>query len=188
MSGFALYLMRHGAPEMAGRLLGHLDAPPGRDGMALCIERARGLPFAHVVTSDLSRARSPGAIVAAERGLVHHVDPRWRELHFGAWEGSDPATLPADDLARFWNAPDECPPPGGERWSDLCDRVRAALADIAEPALVLSHAGAMRAALAVLCGFDYRQAWAVDLPYGALLSLRVWRDEASTAQITGLVT
>ncbi|HJT40800.1 MAG TPA: histidine phosphatase family protein [Sphingobium sp.] len=188
MTGFALHLMRHGAPDMAGRLLGHLDAPPDRGAMTPCIERARGLDFARVITSDLARAHVPGAIIAAERGVRHEADPRWRELHFGAWEGADPATLPAEDLARFWDDPDHHPPPGGEHWSDLRARVAAALRDMAEPVLVLSHAGAMRAALASLCGFDHRQGWAIDLPYGALLSLRVWPGEPPNAQITGLVT
>lgn len=188
MTGFALHLMRHGAPEMAGRLIGHLDAPPEPDAMTLCVERARGLDVSQVVTSDLARALDPGAVIAAERAIPHHVDPRWRELHFGAWEGADPATLPADDLGRFWNDPEACPPPGGERWSDLCGRVGVAAHDLRVPVLVLSHAGAMRAALAALCGFDHRQAWAFDLPYGALVSLRVWPGDAPNAQITGLLT
>jgi alpha-ribazole phosphatase len=44
----------------------------------------------------------------------------------------------------------------------------------------------MRAALHVLCGFEQRLLWAFDLPYGALLSLRVWRGERPGAQIEGL--
>ncbi|HKY82306.1 MAG TPA: histidine phosphatase family protein [Sphingobium sp.] len=188
MTSFALHLMRHGAPEMAGRLLGHLDAPPLDEGMTLCIDRARGLDFAQVITSDLARARAPGALIAAERDLRHSVDPRWRELNFGAWEGADPAVLPADDLARFWDSPDDCPPPGGERWSELCARVGTALSGLSEPALVLSHAGAMRAALVCLCGFGHRQGWAIDLPYGAVVSLRVRPGDEPLAQITGLAT
>jgi len=44
----------------------------------------------------------------------------------------------------------------------------------------------MRAALAVLCGFDMHQTWAVDLPYNCLLTLRVWPGATPTAQIAGL--
>lgn len=44
----------------------------------------------------------------------------------------------------------------------------------------------MRAALAVLCGFDSRQSWAIDLPYASLLSVRVWPGETRAAQIIGL--
>ena len=42
------------------------------------------------------------------------------------------------------------------------------------PTLIVTHAGAIRAALHILCGFGWRQLWAFDLPYGAAVSLRVW--------------
>ncbi len=182
-----LFLMRHGVPEGPGRLIGHSDVAADPDGTRLCVERARGLDFVRLVTSDLARAFAPGAIIAAERQMPHQADARWRELDFGAWEGSDPAVLPQEALGRFWDDPDLSPPPGGERWAGLCARVAAAVADIAEPTLVISHAGAMRAALATLCGFAYRHAWAIDLPYGALVSLRFWPGARPGAQITGLV-
>ena len=188
MTGYALHLMRHGAPQMAGRLLGHLDAPPEQEGVALCRERAARLDFDAVATSDLSRASTPGLIIAGERGVDHRSDRRWRELDFGAWEGADPAELPADQLGRFWNDPDASPPPGGERWSQLRDRVALALADLRRPTLVICHAGAIRAALTLLCGFSQRQGWAFDLPYGACLSLRMFGEGDPAAQITALTT
>lgn len=169
-------------------MIGHSDAPADPDAMRLCVERARGLDFARLVTSDLARAFAPGAMIAAERAVPHRADPRWRELHFGAWEGLVPAAVPQEALGRFWDDPDLSPPPGGERWAELCTRVAEAVGDIAEPTLVISHAGAIRAALVALCGFAYRHAWAIDLPYGALVSLRVWPGKRSSAQITGLST
>ena len=159
MNAVPIHLMRHGAPEMAGRLLGHFDAPPDPEAMALCIDRARALSFAHVVTSDLARARIPGEIIAAEHKASLHVDPRWRELNFGRWDGADPASLDGGALGRFWHDPDASPPPEGERWSALCARAGAAVREIGAPTLVLSHAGTMRAALSVLCGLNHRQAW-----------------------------
>jgi alpha-ribazole phosphatase len=44
----------------------------------------------------------------------------------------------------------------------------------------------MRAALAHLCGFGHREVWAFDLPYAALLSLRVWPGAPRSAQIAAL--
>jgi alpha-ribazole phosphatase len=63
--------------------------------------------------------------------------------------------------------------------------VGAALAELQGDTLVVSHAGAIRAALGVLLRLDHTQVWAFDLPYGALISLRVWPDGA---QVTGLAT
>lgn len=119
------------------------------------------------------------------------IDQRWRELDFGAWDGLPPEEVEGEALARFWDDPDAHAPPEGERWSALLDRVAAALGDlVARPTLIVTHAGAMRAALAVLCGFDVRQTWAIDLPYSGLLTLRVWpargAGQRSTAQIAGL--
>lgn len=185
---FTLHLMRHGPPERPGLLLGHLDAPPDQIGLALCRDRAQPLDFARIISSDLARAHQPATRIAADRAVPHQRDSRWRELNFGAWDGCDPATLPADALAAFWDDPDTNPPPAGESWTDLRTRVAAALSDVNDDALILAHAGSIRAALSILCGLDYRQSWTVDLSYGALLSLRVWPGSPTSAQITGLTT
>lgn len=182
MKGRALHLLRHGAVVQAGRLIGHSDALPTQEGLAACRDRARGLQAARVIASDLTRARASGEQIAQDQGLPCQLDPRWRELHFGAWEGRDPADLGAQ-LQGFWDDPQNSPPPGGERWNDLQARVGAALAGVDEDALIITHAGPMRAALALLLRLDYRQSWAFHLPYAALISLRVWDDGA---QITGL--
>lgn len=187
MTEAVVHLMRHGAPQRPGLLLGHLDVPPHADGVARCVERARHFDFAQVVTSGLARAREPGALIAAERGVEHCVDARWRELCFGAWEGADPATLQREALARFWDDPERFPPPQGECWTALCARVEEALHDLVGTVLVVSHAGAMRAALSVLCGLDARQCWAVDLPYGAVMTLRLWPGRRPSGQMMALM-
>lgn len=182
MSGArTVHLLRHGATVRPGQLLGHMDVAVTPQGIADCARVAAGAAFTQVVSSDLSRAADCAAALGAP---VRH-DPRWRELDFGAWDGRDPATLPAGALAAFWRDPDANPPPQGERWSALVARVAAALADLPDATLVLTHGGAIRAALASACGFDAAQVWAFDLPCAALLTLRLWPD---TAQIVGLRT
>lgn len=187
MSGFLLHLMRHGEPEQAGRLHGHNDVAPIAAGMALCVERARSLPFSGMGSSDLSRATCPAQAIAAERNLPLIQDARWRELDFGDWEGRDPVDLPADAVARFWQDPDACPPPGGESWSMLRTRVGAAIDAIDSDRLVVTHAGAIRAAIATLFDWDDRTTWAFALPYAAVLTLRVWPGMTPRAQVVALI-
>ncbi len=187
MSGFALHLLRHGAPETPGLLMGRTDGVPTDDGIAACVAQAADLGIEKLVSSDLRRCRAAAEAIGAAAGVALSVDPRWRELDFGDWDGKAASALDQGELGRFWNDPDTNPPPSGERWSALAARVSAAIADLAPaPTLVVTHGGAMRAALHTLCAFDQRQLWAFDLPYASLLSLRIWPGERPSAQIAGL--
>lgn len=186
MSAFHLHLMRHGAPETPGLLLGCTDMPSTSAGIAACVGQTVGLDFGAVTTSDLQRCAAVAEAVAGPRALPVVRDPRWRELDFGAWDGLPPAQVDGAALAAFWNDPEVDPPPRGERWSALTTRIGAALDVIREDTLVVTHGGAIRAALACLFGFDQRHLWAFDLPYACVLSLRLWPGPPRSAQIVGL--
>ncbi|MET0238600.1 MAG: histidine phosphatase family protein [Sphingobium sp.] len=187
MAGFDLHLMRHGAPETPGLMMGRTDCVPIASGVAACVRRGAALDMAAVASSDLMRAERPARAIVAERGLTLTIDARWRELDFGEWDGLAPRAIDSAALGRFWTDPDEHAPPGGERWSSLLARVGTAIEELAAvPTLVVTHGGAMRAAIAHLCGLSVGQTWALDLPYCALLSLRVWEGERRTAQIVAL--
>ena len=187
MNSFALHLLRHGAPETPGLLMGRTDGAPTAGGIAACAAQAVGLGIEQLVSSNLRRSTAPGEAIGKAAGLPLTIDPRWRELDFGDWDGLASSAVDPDAFGRFWDDPDAFPPPGGERWSALVARVAAAIGDLAPvPTLIVTHGGAMRAALHALCGFDQRQLWAFDLPYAARLSLRVWPGEPTGAQIVGL--
>jgi alpha-ribazole phosphatase len=187
MSSFALHLLRHGAPETPGLLMGRTDGAPTPAGIAACAVQAAGLGIERIVASDLRRSRAAGEAISEASSLPLIIDPRWRELDFGDWDGLASSDVDREALGRFWDDPDANPPPGGERWSALVARVSAAITDLPPvPTLVVTHGGAMRAALHVLCGFDQGQLWAFDLPYAARLSLSVWPGDPINAQIAGL--
>ncbi len=188
MSGaFLLHLLRHGAPELTGRMLGRTDSPVTAEGLAACVARVKSLYFKQIVCSDLMRSQAIADAIGRERGLAPTTDARWRELDFGAWDGLAAAEIDAAALQRFWDDPDAAPPPGGERWSNLVARITDAIEELTpETSLIVTHGGAMRAALKSLCGFGLRELWAFDLPYAALITLRIWPDR--TAQIVALQT
>lgn len=151
-------------------------------GIAACRAQAADLAVSHLVSSDLRRARG-----CAEAMGAAVIDSRWRELDFGTWDGCAPSELDPAALGRFWSDPDLNPPPEGERWSQLVARVADAVYALEPaPTLVVTHGGAMRAALHLLCGLELRQTWAFDLPYAAVLALRVWEGAPRQAQVIGL--
>ena len=187
MNSFALHLLRHGAPTTPGLMLGHTDMAPTPEGIDLCRLQVRALAVEQLIASHLQRSCTAAQAIGIDHDLTPALDPRWRELDFGDWDGHAPADIDPAALGRFWSDPDASPPPGGEPWSGLTARVAAALAELTpRPTLVVTHGGPMRAVLHLLCGFDIAQLWSFDLPYGSLLSLRVWPGPKTVAQITGL--
>lgn len=209
MSGsLALHLLRHGAPETPGLLLGHQDMPASEAGAVACAAKAEPLSFGHILSSDLSRCTASTARIASTRNMVFSTDSRWRELDFGSWDGLHSDHVAAERLHQFWADPDAYAPPQGERHADLVARIACALDDLANesalpdapPArpsgassppdrsiLVITHGGAMRAALQHLFGWSYRQCWSINLPYACRLSLRLWRNDGWHGQIEALV-
>ncbi|WP_380875443.1 hypothetical protein ACFB49_04650 [Sphingomonas sp. DBB INV C78] len=182
MTAFLLHLLRHGAPALPGRLMGRTDCPATAEGIAACIKQVEGLSFDRLISSDLVRCADAARAIGAAT-----IDPRWRELDFGEWDGVAASEVDAAAIGAFWDDPDANPPPGGERWSSLVERVGEAIRELAPvDTLVVTHGGAMRAALLDLCGFQQKDLWAFDLPYAALLTLKIWPGERPTAQIVGL--
>jgi alpha-ribazole phosphatase len=184
MTDRVVHLLRHSPPVRPGLLLGHTDAPALTPDCPRALAQARKLPLRAIVSSDLRRAADQAACLACHLDLPLTLSADWRELDFGDWDGKAPNEMDRSALARFWDDPEANAPPGGERWSRLCQRVRRALAALEPESLVVTHAGAMRAAVAALTGLDHRGVWAFDLPYGGLLSLRIWPDHSG--QVTGL--
>lgn len=158
-----ILLARHGetAWNALGKLQGHTDIPLNDTGKAQA--RALGIALgdegiAEVWTSDLSRARETGALVATELGLVApRVDAALRERQFGVFEGltRQECETKYPEAWRAWLAQTGTPP-GGEAREVAAARLGAALATIAAtdggPALVISHGGVMRLWLMTLQG------------------------------------
>lgn len=188
MTDRIVHLLRHGPAARTGLLLGHNDEPAQNPDCPVIRGRVAPLRLRQIVASDLIRASDQARNLAGDLDLPLTLDPRWRELDFGAWDGLPTTMVESAALGRFWNDPEAHAPPQGECWSALRARVTAALATLETDTLVLTHAGAMRAALSVLTGLDHHTVWAIDLPYRALLSFRIWPDEPARGQVIGLIT
>jgi broad specificity phosphatase PhoE len=158
-----ILLVRHGetAWNAAGKLQGHTDIAlndVGRDQARVLATGLRDAGVTAVWTSDLSRARETGAIIAALLELAPPaVDPELRERQFGVFEGltRDECATRHPEAWQAWLAQTGTPP-GGEPRADAAVRLGRALHRIAAttggPALVVSHGGVMRLWLMELLG------------------------------------
>jgi probable phosphoglycerate mutase len=161
-----LYLARHGETDWnaENRWQGHTDIPlnaRGREQARAIAAALRGAGIAAVATSDLSRAHETARIVAAELGIaVTHIDRDLRERAFGCFEGL--TRVECETLHPVaWQAwlEEKRAPSDAETQDQLAARVTAAIARFAcavealrGAALIVTHGGALRAAVARATG------------------------------------
>jgi alpha-ribazole phosphatase len=181
-------LLRHGDTGRRGILLGRTDDPLSGAGWAQIERQIAGRSWSRAVASPLRRARDPAAKLAQERDLPLRIDADWAELDFGAWDGRPIAELRADPetaarLDEFYARRDAPAAPDGETWQALLTRIERALSrlldDDAPSTLVVTHAGPIRATLAVACGLPFASLWALRIDYGTRVTLRVERSPGS---------
>ena len=153
-----LFIARHGETvDNANHLiLGRRDPPLselGRDQSAQLASRAAGLRVVAIWCSPLLRARQTTAVVADAIGIGPTILDDLIESARGSWEGQSVAHLQRAEPALFaaFEAGDRgFAFPGGESLLDQVKRTRRALDLVTSgpgPALVVAHAGTIRAAL-----------------------------------------
>ena len=193
-----LICVRHGRTEWNARkrFQGHSDIPLDAEGRA----QARGLaallrdePIATAVSSDLLRAAETARVVLQGRDVALRIDPDWREMRFGAWEGLtwDEIVAVTPELDPAGEAsPKTYIPAGGESFDELAQRVRAAVERVvaATPphaaALVATHAGPLHALLRVLLGEASAETLKVRFVPASVTRFR--RDDAGTWRLVRL--
>jgi broad specificity phosphatase PhoE len=154
-----LWLARHAETDenAAGLILGRRDPPLSAAGIAQAEALAGRLRDAGLVcvwTSPMQRARRTADLVAGALGLAPVVLAALVESDRGEWEGRRVADLAQESPelhAAFLAGDPSFRFPGGESLAEQRARTRSALAVVTAgplPALVVAHAGTIRAALA----------------------------------------
>ncbi len=155
-------LIRHGEP-VGGRLYrgSGIDDPLSEKGWAqMWAAVGEEVPWHTVVTSPLLRCRAFAEALTKRYGLPLELEPRFREVGFGAWEGRRPEEIERDmpdAYAAFYADPVRARPAGAESLERFGARVAAALEDmlvrhVGEHLLVVAHAGVIRAAMGFVLG------------------------------------
>ncbi|AQQ54311.1 histidine phosphatase family protein [Planococcus lenghuensis] len=140
-SAFILKLIRHAptAGNKAKKYIGWTDEA------VVPFQALPDFTVQEIWGSDLQRCRQTAdqLFPAAQ----YRVNPDWRECYFGSWEGKTYAQLEYDETYQRWlNDPNEVAPPGGERLSDVAERVNRAVRALphGKEHIVITHGGPIR--------------------------------------------
>jgi len=133
-----IFWLRHG-PTHEKTFVGHRDVPADLSDTDAIARLDAALPAgALVVASDLRRASDTASAVQGARDRLPDR-PALREFDFGDWDGLAFEAIAAGwpDLSRrYWEAPGDVAPPGGESWNAAAARINAGV-----DALIAAHPG-----------------------------------------------
>ena len=166
----ALTLLRHTTPDVApGTCYGRTDlalADSFESELAEILTRLQRPR--HIVSSPLTRCRILAARIAAWAELELVIAEHWIEMDFGTWEGLKWSTIPRPDLDAWAADFHGFAGHGGETVAQLAQRVEDGMNDATDGALVVTHAGCIKAALAL---HGRGQGWESQTPFGGIVTI-----------------
>ncbi len=181
-----LTLVRHGetTSNAAGTWQGQSDSrlsAKGEQQARLLAARLENDVFDRVISSDLSRA----AQTADALGRPYVLDPAFREIDLGRWEGrtaQEVADQFPEEVAALRRGED-VPVGGAETWTQVGRRVLAGVRDLAvddpgDRVLVVAHGGVIITLVTALVGGALR-----PRPVGRLLNTAISRLELKDGKV-----
>jgi broad specificity phosphatase PhoE len=170
-----LFALRHGetAWTRERRFSGSRDLPLTLHGQRQAQALADALASEKVVavyTSPLARTRACAEAIGRLHRLEVRVEPRFREMTFGEWEGLTREEVEArwPEMFALWRtAPERAVPAGGESLPEVAARTAKALQQMRdshpEGTLVLvSHAIVLRLIVLDALGLGPERLWSLD--------------------------
>jgi alpha-ribazole phosphatase len=179
-----LILVRHGITDWnsAQRFQGQSDIPlneTGKKQAAALAKRLAGEPIDVIIASDLQRASETAQTIVAKHTCPLRLEPRLREINFGAWEGLtyDEIRQQAPLTLASWESDfQKVPPPGGETVSQLAVRVDLALKTLRgeytdQTVLVVAHGGPLQTLVCLALGISPLNYWQFHLSTASISRL-----------------
>ena len=180
-----IYLVRHGQTEFnqQRRIQGHMDSPLTQLGVrqaqavaGLLKDLLRGEPGWRIVSSPLGRAASTAEIIGGRLGLPVELDPRLREMSWGAHDGRLRRDLEREYPDTFGRTNWAFDMPDGEPYEAVAARVAAWLAELPpEPerrVIAVSHGITGRVLRGLYANIGRDQAATQDVPQDAVFLLQ----------------
>ena len=186
---FRLFVVRHGITDWTRerRFAGWRDIPLSEAGRRQCeavAQTLEGASPAGVCASPLERTRVSAEIIAKPHRLGVALNPAFREMGFGQWEGITREEA-ASRYPREWEiwrtTPEQFQAPGGEPLTSVAARVAEALEELRAEhegacAILVTHAIVSRLIVLAALGLGPARLWTVDSTPAGISELE-YRDD-----------
>ena len=175
-------LIRHGEPVGGRKYRGQIDDPLSEKGWAQ-MHNAVGhfKQWQHIISSPLTRCHEFAHSLAQQHDIPLSVEPRLKEVGFGAWEGKTAAQISTNDadlLFNFKRDPQTYRPQGAETIADFYQRVSLAWDELTtlydgQHVLIVCHAGVIRMILAHVLGMPPANAYRIQVGSAAVSRISI---------------
>ena len=201
-----LLIVRHGETEWnaEGRIQGHTDIGLSENGAQQARSLGQRLADRQIdvaYSSDLKRTSETARLALGHRNVVLNETPRLREYHKGIFEGmtlTEIQTQFPDEYPKYLEKDLSYAPEGGETTRDVSTRMASIFQEIKAKhldatVLVVSHGGALRAAMVSLLGMPLEGNWSFVFGNCGLTMVDTFADNAvlrlfnDTSHINGTV-
>lgn len=181
-------LVRHGETTWGAeaRFAGREDVPltaRGRRQAQAVAARIRPLAPSVVLTSPLRRCRTTAEAIAAQVGVQVVTEQRLNDGLLGKWTGFRASEIAQRWPAEFaaWRSDPDAPPPGGESFTGIRERVRPLLNETVESyrghtVALVTHAATCKMILATALNVGSGMAYRVRVDTGSLTGFTVEPD------------
>lgn len=188
-------ILRHAECEGGGIFRGTTDVALSEDGWARLRRVTAPLSgWDAIVSSPMQRCRAFADELAAARDIPLAVDERFREMHFGDWEGvliSDVWAGQAEAARAWYVDPEHHTPPGAEPLPAIRARVAEGWADLVAGhrgghVLLVCHGGVIRNLVAHVLDLPLAATNRFGMPYGCRAQIAITHDgEAAMPRLMG---
>jgi len=191
-----LFLVRHGESQgnASGLWQGHKDYHLTKKGEHQAFLTKRSLTnvsFDKLQTSDLTRSIQTIEIICNNYSKPIEIEPNWKELHFGYWEGKSTQEINQESnlLDLWYKNPSEAKIPGGESFLQLQERVIKAYNKLCiqihrseyKNVLLVAHGGTIRVLACYLTGIPLSNLWRLRVKHCSIARILVTYEKSTLA-------
>ena len=180
-------LLRHGEPQGGRRFRGQTDDPLSELGWRqMWAAVGDAAPWQQVVSSPLQRCSAFARELAEKRRLPCSLEPGFKEIRFGIWEGFTPEEIQQRDsdlYRRYRHDPEDFMPAGAESMAEFVARVARTWESLLNAqqgrhVLLVCHAGVIRAVLGLILGITPKNLFRIQIDYASLSRLKIVAGQA----------
>ena len=175
-------LLRHGEPQGGRRFRGQTDDPLSELGWRqMWAAVGDAAPWQQVVSSPLQRCSAFARALAEKRRVSCSLEPGFKEIRFGEWEGYTPEEIQLRDgehYRRYRDDPEGFMPAGAESMAEFVARVAQTWESLLDAqqgrhVLLVCHAGVVRAVLGLILDITPKNLFRIQVDYASLSRLKI---------------